>query len=184
MIELRIEPRELENTIQTIGAMDQQVKKALRSTVTKMARWIRVRAGRVIRKETMLKQEHLRRRLKSMKVKISQDGATGGVWIGLNEIDLSRLNPEQDGFGVSAGPPGRSQSYEGAFMGPRPGVKATKLRGGVFVRRGRKRLPLERVGMPIKSEAEKALESDVFDGFEQQFYKVFEHELQWRMQTQ
>ena len=184
MISLQLDPRQLEQTALELDATEREVKLAMRSTVSKMAGWLRTRAGRVIRKETLLKHEQIRRRLKSIRVKVRANGVTGGVWIGLNEIDLAGLTPEQDGFGVSAGPPGRSRSYENAFMGPRPGVLASKLNGGVFRRTTAKRLPLERLGMPIKSDAEKALDSDVFKGFEDQFYKVFEHELKWRMQSQ
>lgn len=184
MIDLRIDSRELEWVAQDLKAAEGEVKMALRSTVSKMAGWLRTRAGRVIRKETLLKHEHIRRRLKSIRVRVRGNGVTGGVWIGLNDIDLAGLTPEQDDFGVSAGPPGRSRSYENAFMGPRPGVLASKLNGGVFKRMTARRLPIERLGMPIKSDAEKALDSDVFKGFEEQFYKVFEHELKWRMQSQ
>lgn len=184
MINLKIDNHQLQEVADQLEATEKAVAKAMRSTIAKMGRWLRVRAGRAIREETQLKAEHLRKRLKAMKVKVTSNGAYGGVWIGLNPIDLKYLFPEQDGLGVSAGPPGRSQSYEGAFMGPRPGSLAPKLRGHVFKRTGKARTPIERQAFDIMSSAEKGLDKNIFKGFEEQFYKVFERELKWRMQTQ
>lgn len=185
MMYLKLDTKELDRLVDNLDAVEKAAQKALRTTVSKMSTWLRVRAGRAIRQATGLKMSQLRTRLKRLKVKsVQSDGALGGVWIGLNEIDLSRLSPEQDSFGVSAGPSGKSRSYEGAFMGPRPGVIAKKLRGGAFVRKSRARMPITRIGMPIREESERALEGQVFDGFEAQFYKTFEHELKWQTRTQ
>lgn len=182
MIDLRIDALQLNVLLSEIGATDEQVRKALRSTVGKMSNWLRTRAGRAIRKETGLKMDHLRRRLKAIKLKNAPNGAAGGLWIGLNAVDLKYLKPEQDGLGVSAGPPGRSRSYEGAFMGGKPGKVARKLNGRVFVRKGRERMPIKKVGLDIEDDANRALDTEVMEWakFEAQFFKVLEHELRWR----
>lgn len=184
MIQLNLDASALQLVADELDATEKQVKLAMRSTVSRMSSWLRVRAGRAIRAETKLRAELLRKRLKNIKLKYAGDGTIGGVWIGLNPIDLKYLMPEQDGLGVTAGPSGAHESYEGAFMGPRPGTLASKLRGGVYARKGKARLPIVRLGMPIQDKANKALEASVFEGFEEQFMKVFEREMKWRTQTQ
>lgn len=186
MIKFDIDQTELDVITHELDATEKAVRLAMRRTIRRMSGWLRVRAGRAIRKETNLKADVLRRRLKNMKFKTRKDEITGGVWIGYNPIDVSRLPyAVQDEVGVVAGQgEGAVKYFDGAFMGPKPGVKSSKLRGGAFIRKGKKRNPIERVGYDIAKEVEKTLDDDIFKGFEEQFYKTFEADLKWRMQTQ
>lgn len=186
MINFNIEKSELDLISAELDGTEKAIKLAMRRTISRMAGWIRVRAGKAVRKETKLKADVLRRRLKNIKIKTSKDYVNGGVWIGYNPIDISRMPyAEQDEVGVVSGNgSGQAKYFDGAFMGPKPGVKSRKLRGGAFVRKGKKRNPIERVGYDIAKEVEKALDDDIFKGFEAQFYKIFEADLKWRMQIQ
>lgn len=177
---LNIDQRELDRLLIELDATDKIVTKALRSTVGRMSSWLKTRAARVVSKELKLKVSGIRKRMKNIKFKPSSDGGAGGVWIGLNPIDLKYLSAVQDSRGVTVRKQGIS--IKGAFMGPRPGVKSEKYRGVVFKRKGRQRLPIEKQEWEIKKRAEDALDDNVFAGFEAQFYKVFERELKWRSQ--
>ena len=64
MIELTIDTKGLEGVIDELGAMPQQVQAAMRSTLTKMAGWVRTRSTRGLSKELALQQKIVRRRLK------------------------------------------------------------------------------------------------------------------------
>lgn len=178
MINLQVDALPLNVLATELGATEEQVRKALRSTVNKLAAWLRTRAARTLSAELRIKQNVLRYRLKKMKPKVGPGGTIGGLWIGLNDLDLKYLGAKQDSTGVTA----RGQSFKQAFLGPRPGTKARKLNGHAFRRTGTSRLPIDKVELPIQSEAEKALESAVleFRAFEVQFYKTFEHEIKWR----
>lgn len=186
MINFKVDQTELDIITHELDATEKAVNLAMKRTIRRMSAWIRVRAGRAIRQETKLKADVLRSRLKLMKFKTRKDAAKGGVWIGYNPIDISRMPySQQDEVGVVAGQgAGAVKYFDHAFMGPKPGVKARSLRGGAFIRKGKARGPIERVGYDIAKEVEKALGDDIFKGFEEQFYKVFEADLKWRMQKQ
>lgn len=150
-----------------------------------MGGWLRTRAGRAVRNETGIDFKTLRRRFRKVKFRKTADGGIGGAWVGLNPVDLKYLSPTQDNAGVTAGPSGHRRDYKSAFMGPRPGVEASKLNGRVFKRAGRARLPIKKQGHDIEAEGEKAIKSNVMEYhlFERQFYTVFERELKWRTST-
>lgn len=179
MIELRIDQARLDDLLRELRGTDDEVRKALRSTVGKMSSWLRTRATRALSSELQIKQKVLRFRLKNIKLRQSPDGAAGGVWLGLNDLDFVHLGgAKQDRRGVEY----KGRSFGGAFLGPKPGEVAGKLRGRAFKRKGSDRLPIEKVGLPIKDEADQALESEVMEWglFEAQFFKVLERELRWR----
>lgn len=179
MLELQIDPRQLDQLVADVQATDAQVRKALRSTVGKMSTWLRTRAARALSAELQVKQKVLRHRLKNIRLKNSPAGAVGGLWLGLNELDFVHLGgAAQDAQGVRF----RSQRFRGAFLGPKPGEISGKLGGRAFKRKGPERLPLEKVGLPIEQAANSALQTDVmeWEKFQAQFFKVLERELRWR----
>lgn len=65
-----------------------------------------------------------------------------------SEIPLKRFGARQFTYGVRAKVWGRMQQYPGQFMGPRPGVIASKLHGRTFVRSSKARLPIEQTFGP------------------------------------
>lgn len=179
MIDLRIDQTRLDGVVREINATDDDVRKALRSTVSKLSTWLRTRATRALSAELQVKQKVLRIRLKNIRLKKAPSGVAGGVWIGLNDLDFVHIGgARQDRQGVNY----KGRKFGKAFLGPKPGEVSGKLGGRAFKREGVKRLPIEKVGLPIQDEANKALESDVMEWgrFVDQFFKVFERELRWR----
>jgi hypothetical protein len=181
MIELKIDAMRLDTLVIESNGTPEQVRKALRSTVSKLSTWLRTRATRAMSAELQVKQKVLRFRLKNIKLKQAPNGSAGGIWLGLNDLDFIHLGgATQDAQGVNF----RGREFSKAFMGPRPGTVSSKLKGRAFKRKGASRLPIEKVGLPIQDQANKALESEVMEwaAFETQFFKVLEHELKWRTQ--
>jgi len=182
MIDLKIDTHELERLALDLAGTEKEVQCALRSTLSKMSAWLRTRTSRTLSQELRLKYSTVRHRIKAIRFKQSANGGAGGVWIGLNPLDLKFVGvPVQNERGVTLR--GRA-SFPHAFLGPRPGVKASKLNGNAFKRTGKDRLPIEKMGLEVKADADQAIESKAMDfaAFEKQFYKTFEHELKWQTQ--
>lgn len=183
IIELNLEAQGIQRLISDLQATPGQVNQALNSTLRKMASWLRTRSVRGLSSELKVQQKLVRRRLRTFRLQRTRNGANVRIWYGLDPISVTYQNmrAKQDSTGVRAG----QHRFPGAFMGPRPGVTSTKLRGGAFKRRGRSRLPIDRQRLEIADKAQTFLEDQVIGGieFEQQFYKTFEHELLWRMRT-
>lgn len=174
MIDFEVDSSRITQMALDIAATEKQATKALRSTLNKMAAWLRVRSVKGMSKTLEIQQKIIRRRLKAIKFKQTNDGGVAKVWYGLNPVGLIWLGAKQTGAGV--------QASGGRFV---PGAFIAKGKGGkqqVFKRRGSARLPLDKQQAAIKNPTEKYLESGLLNGaeFEAQFWKVFEHELQWQ----
>ena len=64
------------------------------------------------------------------------------------ELSLKVFKPRQFQSGVKATVWGKRQLFPGTFMGPRPGAIAPKLRGHVFARTSKARLPIKKLYGP------------------------------------
>jgi hypothetical protein len=158
-----------------LQATDTDVRQALRSTLGKMARWMRTKSARGLSKELDVKQKAIRKRLKSFRVKSKGDQTEITVWYGLDPIDFMDLAPRQTLAGVSAG----RRRAAGAFIAQgRGGAKK------VFKRKGQGRLPIEKQVVEIQDKADVWIEDQMLGGqeFDSQFLKTFERELEWRTQ--
>lgn len=178
MIDINIDARQLERVVVDLAATDAEVRKALSSTLRRMASWVRTRSTKGLSSELAIQQKVVRRRIKSTRLQRTGDGASIKVWYGLNPISLIYLQARQTGGGVKAS--------GGRFVDS--GFIAKGKSGGaqVFKRKGKGRLPIEKQKAEIESKAGGYLEGQVFNAtdFEAQFFKTFEHELKWRTQTQ
>lgn len=178
MIDINIDARQLERVVVDLAATDAEVRKALNSTLRRMASWVRTRSARGLSGELAIQQKIVRRRIKSARLQRQGDGASVKVWYGLNPISLIWLQPRQSGAGVKAA---GGRFVDGGFI-------SQGKRGGrqVFKRKGKARLPIEKQRAEIEPKAAGFLESRVLKAaeFEAQFFKTFEHELKWRTQTQ
>jgi hypothetical protein len=169
MISVEISARDLDRLIVELAATSAQVKRALNSTLRKMASWVKTRSVRGLSKELDIKQKTIRRRLRSIKARpTGNGGAEVVVWYGLDPIALIHLGAKQTGKGVRAG----RRFVRGAFI----------AKGQVFKRTGKARLPLEKQRAEIAPAAERFLDDGLLNApaFEQQFFKTFEHELRWQ----
>ena len=175
MIDLHIDKAGLQRAAQELGATDAQVLQAVRSTISKMARWARSRSVRELAGGLVVPQEILRPRIKAQRLQRTATGAEAGVWYGLNPVALIRLGARRTRAGVSAK---GGRHIEGAFI-----AQARRGKRQVFRRKGRARLPIAVQTARIEAQATDYLENDLSESrdFEQQFRQVFEHELTWRM---
>jgi hypothetical protein len=176
MIDLQIDGRQLDQLVLNLAATEDQARKALRSTLSKMAAWVRAQSVKGLSKELAIMQRVVRRRLKAAKFRESKDGGMAKVWYGLNPVDLIWLNAKQNSKGVTAQ---GGRTVAGGFI-------ATMKNGhrGVFKRRDKARLRIDEQAASIQTPAEKYIaDAAIFSArFEAQFWKTFEHELKWRTQ--
>ena len=182
MIDLDISGQDLYRLAVDVGATEDVAQRALKSTLNKMAAWVKTRTTRSLSDALQIKQHVIRRRVKAMK-------RSAGVWYGLNDLSMIYLNARKAAGGVRAD---GDRFERGAFIAHGVGSKAL----GVFKRAGAKRLmtkgrskgkmrqPIEKVSAAIEQASLQTLNSTINAAeFEARFFQVYEHELQWRMQT-
>lgn len=158
----------------SFGATEAQVTASLKSTYTKMARWLRAASVKGLSKKLRIPQHILRSRLKSYRL---QGGVSGSgeakVWYGLRDIPLIRLKPRETRKGVRTA---NGIEVEGAFI--------AKLFGRLQVlkRAGKGRTPLRVQYATIYDDAIVYIEDELIGTaqFDAQFFKFLEHELKWR----
>lgn len=176
-MELQIDASDIDIVVRNLEATPTQAQAALRSTLPKMARWLRARSVKGLSRELDVQQTVIRRRLKQFRLRRLGDAASIDVWYGLDPIALIHLKPRQTRRGVKA----RSHLREGAFIAS--GKSGNRQ---VFKRRGKERLPIDRQTLDIGDKARRWIEDSLLgvEAFERQFLGTFEHELRWRMQSQ
>lgn len=173
LVSLDVSALGIDRLVQDLAATEEQAEKALRSTLVKVASWLRTRSVRGLSKELAVQQKVLRRRLKTFRLKKSADGASITVWYGLDPVALIYLGARKTGRGVTAG----KHKRDGAFIAK--GANANKQ---VFKRRGKARLPIDKQVLDINDQAETYLEDKLIGGaeLESYFFTVLERELKWR----
>lgn len=178
MLTLDLRAEDIKRAIVSLGATEEQARKALNSTLGKMASWVRTRSLRAISSETKIQQKVLRSRLKTFRMQaalshITSDGSAK-VWFGLNPVPWARLSPKGSRKGGVTAAGGRHDPH--AFIATLHG------RPQVLRRVGKGRVPLEVVTADIESDANKFIEKFVLASaeFEKQFFLTFERELRWR----
>lgn len=178
MIDFEFDSATINQLALNVAATEGQTRKALRTTLNKMAAWLRVRSVKGLSKSLEIQQKIVRRRLKTVKFKETADGGVAKVWYGLNPVAMIYLGAKKAPGGVSAS---GNRFVKGAFIAKGRG-KSTSMQ--VFKRVGKARLPLQREEAAIQKTASDYLEGGVLKNaeFEAQFWKTFEHELKWRTQ--
>ena len=179
MFDLNIDAYQLQQFKREMLATDAQMRKALVSTLTELARNIRVQARRGLSAEQKLRMDLVRRRLSKLsRIKTTPNGAETSVWFGLNPMQLRYLDPKRTASGVKT----KQLSVDGAFM-----AKPTKSSGmqQVFKRRGSARLPLDVMKYQFKDPTEDFIEHRLLDSawLEERFFTIFERQLKWRTMT-
>lgn len=177
MIDIEVSGEGLQQIQLDLAATDQQATKALRSTLGKMAAWLRGKSVKGLSQELAIGQKVMRRRLKSFRLTSRPGGGSITVWYGLDPIALIYLNAKQNKSGVTAM---GGRFVKSGFIAP--------VRGGrqVFKRRGKARLPIDKQRAEIQDKANVYLEDQLIgtEEFEARFFTIFERELKWRTQTQ
>lgn len=137
-----VEAKNLQEFALELGAVGPDAQRAMKIATSRTLRWAASTVRRKMAKSLTISAHVVKHR---MIVRATSEG--GRLWVGLNPIDIKHLNPVQDAGGVQAGPARRP----GAFI-------VQGLGGHVFVRKGRKRLPIKKAApYEIKSEGELAI---------------------------
>jgi hypothetical protein len=182
MLNIAVNADGLNQLIANLQATEDQARKALYSTMVKMAAWVRTRAIRGMSERVKIQQKILRQRVRTYRMggRLSHATSDGSmkVWFGLNAVPWGQLQPRATRTGGVSASGGRHDPK--AFMG-RYGGKEQVLK-----RAGKERTPLVVVKAEIADEATEYIEEFVIASieFETHFLTVFERELKWRTQTQ
>lgn len=173
LVRLDVSALGIDRLVSEFAATEQQIEKALNSTLVKMASWLRTRSVRGLSKELAIQQKVVRRRLKSFRLKKSPDGSSIAVWYGLDPVAMIYLGARQTKRGVTAG----KHKRDSAFI-----AKGQNGNRQVFKRQGSARLPIEKQVLDINDKAETYLEDRLIGAaeFEAQFFRVLEREMKWR----
>ena len=173
MIDIELDIAGKEELIADLAATQQQVQAALKSTVRQLGGWLRTQATRGLSKELDIGVKVLRRRLKTLKLRTSADGASMVLWFGLNPVGLIYLGAKQTRTGITAG----KRKVQGAFLA----TMKNKTRH-VFRRTGKGRLPIDKQVVDVEDQAHIYLEDELLGSpeVERRFYQLFERELNWR----
>jgi len=153
-----------------IGALgDTKAHMALARAVNRVTTTVHGRVIKAIRKQSDIPLAIVRASVGRRLVKPGGSGALEGeVWAKGKPLSLKVFRARQLNFGVKARWGGEWHRYQGAFMGPRPGVIAGRLNGHVFVRTSAKRLPIEQLFGPavpeelVRNESARVFEETVF----------------------
>lgn len=144
MIALNIDTRQLIRLQRSVAAVKKSLPRELSAVVNKVAKRTQSSISKEIRKEIVVTAASLKDKIKNRRK--ASAGSPSAV-VGLNYEDrlgLQYFKARQTKTGVSykISKKGGRQSVAGAFMGPKPGILAPRLNGGVFKRVGAQRLPI------------------------------------------
>jgi hypothetical protein len=106
LIDLRADPRGVEVIREGFHNLDKNLTKAIRRAVWQTSRRIKKEIDEAFIRVSHVKASVIKGRL-FLKFKTSQSrdgGYYSSVWVGLNPISLSKLNPVKQASGVRAGP--------------------------------------------------------------------------------
>ncbi len=141
---IQFDPRQIQAIEGRLAGLKDGVPKALAGAINDTGTQERTQISKGIRQKFNIKKKDLDP-LISVSPKATPKDLRGGVHLQKSKRPgLQVFGAKQIASGVSykieVG--GARKTIPGAFMGPRPGVLATKLHGGVFIRKGKSRLPI------------------------------------------
>jgi len=178
MIDLEVSSEGLQQIQLDLAATEAQALKALNSTLTKMAAWLRSKSVKGLSANLQIQQKVMRRRLRAFRLSRHPNGGQITVWYGLDPIALIYLGARQTKGGVSAM---GGRFVQSAFI-----ANGRNGNRQVFKRQGKKRLPIDKQKAEIEDKANTYIEDQLLgtEEFEARFFTIFERELKWRTQTQ
>lgn len=102
---------------------------------------------------TLVKQTSAPRAVVASSIRKRYASTSGGALEGAlvatgRELPLKLFKPRQFKAGTKATVWGKRQLFPGAFMGPRPGTLAPRLKGHVWTRESKDRLPIKKLYGP------------------------------------
>jgi hypothetical protein len=144
MIGIEVNAKQIKRLTEAVRKARKNFPRELAAAVNSVSKKTRISIGRRIRQTINLKKADAEKPIKIKKT------ATAQTPVGVVSIDretragLQHFAARQNARGVSykISKQGGRKLVAGAFMGPRPGVLASKLNGGVFKRVGKSRQPI------------------------------------------
>lgn len=124
----------LERVKQALGVLEADIKRAIETATRRAFRWAERKAARDIATEAGIPYRAARTRTRARYALTGR----GVVWFGLNPVSVKYLGAKE---------------RKGAFT-------ADKLNGHWFKRRGRARLPIDKIEKPIEQEGRAYVEAD------------------------
>lgn len=155
----------------TLADLPRRLDLAAARALRKTAQWLRTHSSREIARELRITQSPLRHRYQ---VHSSATVREVKLWVGLQPISVHYLgNPRQTPTGVAVG----HRKYDEAFISP---MRSTQRL--VFRRKGRERLPIEKVTEDWESPAVGVLERWERRA-QTRFFELFEQEARHAIQS-
>lgn len=127
-----------------IGALGEvEAHRALARAVNRTTNTVLGRVVKSIRRQSDIPTPIIRKAVGKRLVRPGAGGALEGeIWAKGKPLSLKVFNPRQLSYGVKVKFGRQWHRYDEAFMGPRPGVIASRLAGHVFVRASEDRNPI------------------------------------------
>lgn len=159
-----------------LQASEKQIRNALNTALNRTATTLRTMSARGLKSELQLRTIGLlRKRLKTMKLRMSKDGSGAQLWYGLNDMPASwfKGRPKNNATGAAM----RGQQIDGGF------VAKSKFKGRqtIFKRTSKARLHIEEQNLEVEDRAIVFIEDEIFDQTEAIFWKYFTRDLRARV---
>lgn len=141
MLTISMQVYGLDEVIKSLDAVSTKLTKEIAIASWETAKKAKRLIARDVTQSINLPQKTV---IKSLNAKRNSDGTSSVVLTKENQIALKYFGPKQTAAGVRVKVNKKSgfKTIPGAFMGPKPGIQLISMRGHVFKRRGKKRLPL------------------------------------------
>lgn len=163
-----------ERAIKELGASQDDVRKAMSRALRRTATTLRVMSSKRLVPELQLRRAgDLRKRLKPMRARIKTHEGQIGIWVGLNDMGVSKFKGRAREY--ADGAKFRDQEFPGAFV-----AKGRDKRRSIFRRKGVSRFPLVEEKLPIKDRADVILEDEILPEAVDVFMKYFLADLRAR----
>lgn len=154
---------------------EDEVRKSITRALRRTATTLRVMSSKRVVPELQLKRAgDFRKRLRSMRARLRRDEGIIGIWVGLNDMGVSKFKgrAKETGKGATF----RDQEFPGAFV-----AKGKDGRRSIFKRKGAARFPLVEEKLAIKDRVDVILEDEVLPDATEVFMKYFISDLRWRV---
>ncbi|WP_420023765.1 phage tail protein [Cereibacter azotoformans] len=172
-VQLDIDTRDVNRLIRSLEASEESVRKAVSRALRRTASALRVRASKRIVPELQLRRAmEFRRRLRNMKVRVDKTGGEVGIWVGLNDMGVSRFKGRAREY--AGGATFRQTEFPGAFVAVHRG------RRSIWKRSAAGRFPIVEQQLPIKDQIDPILEDEIFPDAVQIFLRLFMADLRAR----
>lgn len=168
MIEIDVDQSQIADVIQGLDATKKDIARAHNRALQRAVVKLKTMALKHLSRELQVTQKILKTKVRQFK----SGGRRGTLpsqklWFGLNPVMLGSLSPKKSGKGVRAG----KHKVANGFI----------QRGQVFSRVGQSKYPIKIHKLEVEEEALGFIESTIIPEFEDEYLRVFERELTFRV---